>query len=70
MVMGKVAKIELPLDEKLLWNVQEVAAKLGCHPNTVWNRLKSGSIPSPIKWDGKTVWRRDDIIRYVDRLAG
>lgn len=68
--MGKPQKIEIPLDEKLLWSAEEVAAKLGCHPNTIWNRVKRGTIPEPVKWDGHTRWRRADVLRHIDSLAG
>ncbi|MFV2053392.1 helix-turn-helix transcriptional regulator [Aliiroseovarius sp. YM-037] len=53
----------------LLLNVQQVAALLGCHKNTIWNRVRTGSIPSPIKWEGKTVWKLKEIEVFVDQLA-
>ena len=53
----------------LLLNVQQVAKLLGCHRNTVYNRVRSNQLPKPIKWEGKTVWRRRDIEAFVDSLA-
>ncbi|QBF32309.1 AlpA family transcriptional regulator [Thalassococcus sp. S3] len=57
---------ELPI---LLLSVQQVATMLGCHKNTVWNRSGTDTFPKPIKWGGKTVWRRSDIEAFVDQLA-
>ena len=55
--------------EPLLLNVNQVAELLGCHRNTIWNRVRNNQMPSPIKWEGKTVWRRLDIENFVENLA-
>jgi predicted DNA-binding transcriptional regulator AlpA len=55
--------------QPLLLNVNQVAALLGCQGNTIWNRVRSNLLPPPIKWEGKTVWRRQDIEDFVDSLA-
>jgi len=55
--------------QPLLLNVNQVAALLGCHRNTIWNRVRSENLPAPIKWEGKTVWRRRDIEHFVDSLC-
>ena len=47
--------------QALLLNVNQVATLLGCHPNTIRNRVRNDQLPAPIKWEGKTVWRRRDI---------
>jgi predicted DNA-binding transcriptional regulator AlpA len=52
----------------LLLSVTQVASLLGCHPNTVCNRVRKDQMPKPIKWEGKTVWRRRDIEAFVDGL--
>lgn len=52
----------------LLLNDKQVAELLGCHRNTVWNRVRKNLMPVPIKWEGKTVWRRRDIEEYVSSL--
>lgn len=57
------------LDPILLRDVQ-VAQLLGVHRNTVWNRVRSGKFPKPIKWEGLTVWRRSDVESFVNSLAG
>lgn len=54
--------------QPLLLNVNQVGALLGCHRNTIWNRVRNDQLPSPIKWEGKTVWRRRDIEEFVDAL--
>lgn len=56
------------LEPVLLRDVQ-VAKVLGIHRNTVWNRVRQGKFPSPIKWDGLTVWRRQDIEAFVNAFT-
>ncbi len=51
----------------LLRDVQ-IAQALGVHRNTIWNRVREGKFPAPIKWDGITVWRRADIEDFVGAL--
>lgn len=53
----------------LLLSDKQVAELLGCHRNTIWNRVRKNLIPPPIKWEGKTVWRRRDIEEFVEKLA-
>ncbi len=57
------------MDPILLRDVQ-VAQLLGVHRNTIWNRVRAGRFPKPIKWEGLTVWRRSDIDEFVNSLAG
>jgi predicted DNA-binding transcriptional regulator AlpA len=52
----------------LLLSDKQVAKLLGCHRNTIWNRVRNDQLPSPIKWEGKTVWRRRDIEEFVATL--
>ncbi|ARC36630.1 helix-turn-helix domain-containing protein [Paracoccus yeei] len=56
------------LQPLLLRDVQ-VASILGVHRNTIWNRVRQGRFPKPIKWDGITVWRRKDIEDFVEALG-
>jgi len=53
----------------LLLSDKQVAALLGCHRNTIWNRVRKDQIPQPIKWEGKTVWRRSEIEKFVETLC-
>lgn len=53
----------------LLLNVNQVAELLGCHRNTVWNRVRTGEMPKPEKFGGKTVWRRTQIEEFVETLG-
>jgi predicted DNA-binding transcriptional regulator AlpA len=66
---GISMSIEPTQFQPLLLNVNQVAALLGCHRNTIWNRARRNLLPPPIKWEGKTVWRRQDIEDFVDSLA-
>ena len=59
---------ETPTFEPILLSVNQVAQLLGCHRNTIWNRVRKKLLPDPIKWEGKTVWRRKDIEEFVDSL--
>ncbi|WP_347268193.1 hypothetical protein [Paracoccus sp. (in: a-proteobacteria)] len=47
-----------------------VAILLGSRRSTVWNRMRAGRFPTPIKWEGLTVWRRKDCEAFVDGMAG
>ena len=60
--------VESPQFTPLLLSDKQVAALLGCHRNTIWNRVRKNQLPLPIKWEGKTVWRRRDIEKFVDTL--
>lgn len=53
----------------LLLNIKQVAALLGCHPNTIWNRVRDNKMPQPTRWEGKTLWRRRDIEQFVEDLV-
>ncbi|MBY6138509.1 helix-turn-helix domain-containing protein [Leisingera daeponensis] len=54
----------------LLLRDTQVAHLLGIGRTTVWNRANSGKLPKPIKWEGVTVWRRTEIEKFVEELAG
>ncbi len=56
--------------QPLLLRDVQVAQMLGIHRNTVWNRVRQRKFPAPIKWDGLTVWRRQDIEAFVKALDG
>ncbi len=57
------------MTEPILLRAHQVAALLGVHVNTVWNRARAGKMPKPVKWEGITVWRRSDIEAFVANLA-
>lgn len=50
-------------------NVNQVAELLGCHRNTIWNRVRIGEMPEPHEFGGKTVWRRTQIEEFVENLG-
>ncbi len=53
----------------LLLSDRQVASLLGCHRNTIWNRVRTSNFPKPAQWEGKTVWKRHDIERFVETLG-
>jgi predicted DNA-binding transcriptional regulator AlpA len=59
----------VPLQPLLLRDTQ-VAEVLSISRKTVWNRVKSGALPKPIKWQGVTVWRMSDLQDFVSKMAG
>lgn len=53
-----------------LLRAKGVAEYLSISRQTVWNWVKAGRLPEPIKVEGATVWRRADIDKFVESLAG
>ena len=68
-ITGNIMNTDVNQLQPLLLNVNQVAALLGCHRNTAWNRARNQQLPSPIKREGKTVWRRRDIENFVESLC-
>ncbi|HWL55995.1 MAG TPA: helix-turn-helix domain-containing protein [Paracoccus sp. (in: a-proteobacteria)] len=56
--------------QPLLLRNTQVTLMLGVHRNKVWNRVRAGKFPTPIKWEGMTVWHRKDVENFVEALAG
>ncbi|WP_322008287.1 helix-turn-helix transcriptional regulator [Paraburkholderia tropica] len=42
-----------------------VAALCGCHVSTVWDRVKSGALPKPIKIGGSTRWNVGELRKHL-----
>jgi predicted DNA-binding transcriptional regulator AlpA len=57
-------------EKTLLLRDTQVAEMLGVHRNTVWNRVRSGDFPPPIKWSGLTRWHRKAVEEFIESLAG
>lgn len=53
----------------LLVRANDAAAMLGISRSTLYARVQKGACPSPIQWEGTTVWRVSDLHNFVDRLA-
>ena len=56
--------------QPILLRDHQVGELLGIHRNTVWNRVKAGKLPEPIKWEGITVRKRKEIEDFADSMAG
>ena len=52
-----------------LLNDKEVANLIGVHPATVWAKAKTGDLPKPIKFAGRTLWRRDEIMAAIEAAS-
>lgn len=53
----------------LLVRAPVAARMLGISRSTLYARVAAGMCPSPIRWDGTTVWRVRDLEKFVDHLA-
>jgi predicted DNA-binding transcriptional regulator AlpA len=47
--------------QKKLLNVKEVSDLVGLGVSTIWNQVKKGNFPEPIRIGGSTRWRRADL---------
>src|SRR5690554_1055204 len=54
-------------DEDGLWTVEEVAAYLRKHPNTIYRMAKAGEIPSVLFGARTRRFRPDDVRRFAGR---
>ena len=52
--------------EKLLLTDKEVGVALGVSKQTVWQYLKKGIIPKPIKFGNTTRWKYSEIVEMVE----
>jgi len=60
------AELQSELRSITLLTVDEVAAALGLHRDTVWHLRRLGKIPEPIKISKQTVrWRLIDIEEWI-----
>ena len=51
-----------------LIKVGRVAELLGISRRTVWRRAAAGELPSPRHIGNVTLWRKQDILMWVERL--
>ena len=52
----------------MLLRAPQVAEVLSISTTTVYDRVKAGHLPAPIKWHGVSVWRVKDLEAFVDGL--
>ncbi|MFO0881143.1 MAG: helix-turn-helix domain-containing protein [Gemmataceae bacterium] len=58
----------MPAD-KLLLDVREVAALLGCSDRAVWGWSTSGKFPPPLELGRLRKWRRVDVEAWLEQKA-
>jgi len=55
--------------EKRMMGIEELSEYIGLRPQTIRNRISSGTFPIPTKKIGRLLkWDRKDVDRYLDRL--
>lgn len=62
-------KLEKNMTEQLLLSVKDACTFLSMSRATFWRRVHDGTFPQPIRIAGITRWRRDDLIKAIDRAA-
>jgi len=55
--------------DKLLLDVREVAALLGCCERSVWAWAEAGRFPRPLGLGRLRKWRRCDVERWLEQKA-
>lgn len=56
-------------DEKLI-RLPGVLERIGVKKSTLWNWVKAGKFPQPIKLSERvTVWRSSDVQKWIDEMA-
>lgn len=62
-------RLDKPREEKIVCNVEEVAAMLGRKPSTGFKIVKAPDFPAPIYQPGiiGRCWLREDVIKWAKR---
>jgi prophage regulatory protein len=56
-------------DERLI-RLPGVLERIGVKKSTLWNWVKAGKFPQPIKLSERvTVWRSSDVQKWIDEMA-
>jgi len=63
-------KKAIPANERLLVRAPDAIEMLSIGKTKFYEQVRAGTIPKPIKWDGCSVWRVEDLKECVDKLAG
>jgi prophage regulatory protein len=55
-----------------LWRIKRVIAAVGLQKSTIWERVKSGHLPPPVRISARSVaWPSSEIIKIIDaQIAG
>ena len=56
--------------EKLYYRINELSEILSMGKSSIWGLVKEGKFPQSIKIsEGVTVWKSEDILRWVDEQS-
>ncbi len=59
------------LETPYFYRINELHQLLGVGRSTIWNWVKAGQFPKPIKLSASvTVWRAEDVSEWMDEKTG
>jgi prophage regulatory protein len=56
-------------DERYL-NIRELALRFGCHRNTIFNWVRDGAFPKPVKLGCLSRWALSDVLEWETARRG
>jgi len=56
-------------DDRLL-KIRQVRELVPVSNSTIWQRVKAGTFPAPIKIGSGTFWKASDVQSYIQALGG
>jgi excisionase family DNA binding protein len=66
--MSRPSSGHAPQELEGLLDVEDVAALVNASARTVYRMVKSGQMPRPIKIGKLNRWRRQDVLKCIDKL--
>jgi len=55
--------------EKLLYNIKELQRVVGIGRNKIYELIRQGKFPKPIKIGTKSLWKKSDVEKWVKSLS-
>jgi len=63
-IMGK----EFAMENKLLYDMKDLKQIVNLGRNKIYQLIRRGKFPKPIKIGTKSLWKRKDIEKWVDEI--